>query len=147
MDEAQKTLVCETFAKIAPIADQAGALLYEKMFALDPDLRPLFKIDIATQGAKLMAVIATAVANLHRLGEILPTVRELGRRHVGYGVKDRDLDTGGVALLQTLEAALGNDFTPAVRDAWTACYQAITGEMKAAAAAERERLASPALVD
>jgi hypothetical protein len=49
--------------------------------------------------------------------------------------------------VQTLEAALGGDFTPAVRDAWTACYQAIAGEMKSAAAAEPERLASPALVD
>ncbi len=147
MDEAQKTLVRATFARIAPIADQAGAMLYEKMFAIDPDLRRLFKIDIATQGAKLMAVVAAAVANLDRLDEIMPTVRELGRRHVAYGVKDRDFDTGGVALLQTLEAAFGDDFTPAVRDAWAACYQAITGEMKTAAAAERDRVASLALVD
>ncbi len=147
MDEAQKTLVRATFARIAPIADQAGALLYEKMFALDPDLRRLFKIDIPTQGAKLMAVFATAIANLDRLDEIMPTVRELGRRHVGFGVKDRDYDTGGVALVQTLEAGLGDAFTPAVRDAWTACYQAIVGEMKAAAAAVREREASPEPVD
>jgi hemoglobin-like flavoprotein len=145
MDEAQKELVRATFAKIAPIADQAGAMLYEKMFALDPELRRLFKIDIETQGAKLMAVFATAIANLHRLDEILPTVRALGRRHVAFGVKDMDYDTGGVALVQTLEAAFGDEFTPAVRSAWTACYEAIVGEMKAGAAAERA--ASPALVD
>jgi len=147
MDDAQKTLVRATFARIAPIADQAGTMLYEKMFALDPDLRRLFKIDIETQAAKLMAVFATAIANLDRLDEIMPTVRELGRRHVGYGVKDRDYDTGGVALVQTLEAGLGDAFTPAVRDAWTACYQAIVGEMKAAAAELRERDAALAPVD
>jgi hemoglobin-like flavoprotein len=145
MDEAQKEVVRATFAKIAPIADQAGAMLYEKMFALDPDLRRLFAIDIETQGAKLMAMLATAIANVHRLDEILPKVRELGRRHVGYGVKDGDYDTGGVALAQTLEAAFGDDFTPVIRDAWSACYEAIAGEMKAGAAAERA--ASPVLAD
>jgi hemoglobin-like flavoprotein len=145
MDEAQKELVRATFAKIAPIADQAGAMLYEKMFALDPDLRRLFTIDIETQGAKLMAAFATAIANLHRLDEILPKVRELGRRHIGYGVRDRGYDTGGVALVQTLEAGLGDALTLAVRNAWMACYEAIVGEMKAGAAAERA--ASIALVD
>jgi nitric oxide dioxygenase len=145
MNEAQKQLVRATFAKIAPIADQAGMMLYQKMFAIDPDLRELFNIDIETQGAKLMAVLKIAIANLDRLDEILPTVRELGRKHVGYGVKARDYDTGGVALLATLEAALGEDFTPAVRGAWAACYEAIVGEMKAAATAVGDSAHSRAL--
>ena len=136
MDETQQALVRATFAKIAPISDQAGAMLYERMFAIDPGLRRLFAIDIETQGAKLMAVLKIAIANLHRLDEIMPTVRELGRRHAQYGVKDRDYDTSGIALLATLEAALGDEFTPAVRTAWRACYEALVGEMKAAVAVE-----------
>ena len=136
MDETQQALVRATFAKIAPISDQAGAMLYERMFAINPGLRRLFAIDIETQGAKLMAVLKIAIANLHRLDEIMPTVRELGRRHAQYGVKDRDYDTGGIALLATLEAALGDEFTPAVRAAWRACYEVLVGEMKAAAAVE-----------
>ena len=87
----RKTIVRETFVRIAPIADQAGAMLYDKMFALDPDLRRLFKIDIPTQGAKIMAVFATAIANLHRLDEILPSgarARPPARRvrRQGYGL-------------------------------------------------------------
>ena len=136
MDETQQALVRASFAKIAPISDQAGAMLYERMFAIDQGLRRLFAIDIETQGAKLMAVLKIAIANLHRLDEIMPTVRELGRRHAQYGVKDRDYDTGGIALLATLEAALGDEFTPAVRTAWRACYEALVGEMKAAVAVE-----------
>ena len=145
MDEAQKELVRATFARIAPIADQAGLMLYENIFAIDPSLRRLFKIDIETQGRKIMAVIATAIANLDRLGEVLPRIRELGRKHVGYGVRDKDYDTGGVALLMTLEAALGDDFTPAAREAWAACYGTIVGEMKAAAAAFSARECEEAL--
>jgi hemoglobin-like flavoprotein len=145
MDEAQKELVRETFAKIAPVSDLAAEMFYDRLFALDPDLRPMFKNDMKKQGAMLMAVLATAVGNLHRMDQILPTVRELGRRHAGYGVRDAHYDTVAAALLSTLEAALGDEFTDAVRGAWTACYLVLAGEMKAAAAAERA--ASPALVD
>src|SRR6516225_3238140 len=92
MDEAQKELVRATFARIAPIADQAAEMFYDRLFAIDPDLPPMFKNDMRKQGAMLMAVLATAVGNLHRLDQILPTVRELGRRHTGYGVRDKDYD-------------------------------------------------------
>jgi hemoglobin-like flavoprotein len=142
MDDNQKTLVRKTFAKVAPIADQAGLLLYENIFVIDPSLRRLFKIDIATQGKKIMAVIATAIAHLDRLDEVMPTVRELGRKHVAYGVGPREYEIAGVALLETLDQALGPDFTREVRDAWAACYEALTGEMKAAAA-EVETRAEP----
>ena len=145
MDDSQKQLVRATFAKIAPIADQAAAMFYDRLFAIDPDLRPMFRNDMKKQGAMLMAVLATAVGNLHRLDQILPTVRELGRRHAGYAVKDRDYDTVAVALLGTLEAALGDDFTAAVRSAWAACYEVLSGEMKAAASEVSESAASPAL--
>ena len=133
MDEAQKELVRATFARIAPIADQAAEMFYDRLFAIDPNLPPMFKNDMRKQGAMLMAVLATAVGNLHRLDQILPTVRELGRRHTGYGVRDKDYDKVAVALLSTLEAALRDEFTASVRDAWTVCYDELAGEMKAAA--------------
>jgi hypothetical protein len=45
---------------------------------------------------------------------------------------------------ERLEAALGDEFTPAVRNAWAACYSALAGEMKAAAAeADEHRAAEP----
>ena len=98
-----------------------------------PALRPLFKGDMNAQGRKLMAMIGTAVANLHRLEDIVPAVRDLGRRHGGYGVKDTDYDTVAGALLWTLEQGLGADFTPATKEAWTICYTVLASEMKTAA--------------
>ena len=134
MDEEQKELVRATFAKIAPISDTAALMFYDRLFAINPDLRRMFRNDMKKQGAMLMAVLATAVGNLHRLDQILPSVRELGRRHAGYGVQDRDYDTVAEALLGTLETALGDEFNAAVRSAWAACYLVLAGEMKAAAA-------------
>jgi hemoglobin-like flavoprotein len=134
MDNTEIVLVRAGFAKIAPIADGAAALFYERLFSLDPTLRALFKGDMKAQGAKLMAVLANAVNHLDRLDAILPAVRDLGRRHSAYGVKDEHYDTVGAALLSTLESALGEGFTIEARAAWAAAYGALAGEMKSAAA-------------
>jgi hemoglobin-like flavoprotein len=133
MTPSQKTDVKRTFAQVLSIADQAAALFYGRLFELDPALRALFKIDMAEQGRKLMQTIGFCVARLDELDEILPTVRELGRKHAGYGVKDADYDTVGAALLWTLEKGLGADFTPEVKAAWTAVYQALAATMRAGA--------------
>jgi hemoglobin-like flavoprotein len=134
MTPEQITLVRDNFAKVAPIAPAAAAMFYDRLFALDPGLRSLFKGDMAEQGRKLMAMIGTAVANLDRLGDIVPAVQALGQRHAGYGVTPGHYDTVANALLWTLEQGLGPDFTPAAREAWTSCYVVLSGQMKAAAA-------------
>jgi hemoglobin-like flavoprotein len=133
MDQEQQHLVRASFAKVAPIADTAAAMFYNRLFATDPTLRPLFKGDMVVQRRLLVTMIETAVENMHRLDQILPAVRDLGRGHAGYGVKAADYDTVATALLATLEQALGQEFTPAVRDAWFTYYQTLSGEMKAAA--------------
>src|SRR5580658_6632272 len=102
MTSETQTLVRDSFAKVAPIAPQAAALFYDRLFALDPSLKPLFKGDMTEQGRLLMAMIGTAVANLNRLETIVPAVQELGRRHATYGVQPAHYDTVGSALLWTL---------------------------------------------
>jgi len=134
MTPEQQTLVRESFAKVVPIAPAAAAMFYDRLFVLDPRLRSMFKGDMTEQGRKLMAMIGTAVANLHRLEQIVPAVRDLGRRHAGYGVTAADYDTVAGALLWTLEQGLGADFTPETRDAWVTCYGVLAGAMQAGAA-------------
>jgi hemoglobin-like flavoprotein len=133
VNAAQQELVRATFAKLAVMPEVAGALFYERLFAMNPDFRQLFKHDMRIQGVKLMTMLAMVVYNLHEPGHVLPAIRDLGARHVGYGVKLADYDALREALLWTLDQALGEDCTPAVRDAWTVCYDELAGEMKAAA--------------
>ena len=132
MNAAQQELVRTTFAKLAVLPEVAGALFYERLFAANPNFRPLFKNDMRIQGVKLMSMLAMVVYNLPEPGRILPAIRDLAVRHVGYGVKLADYHAVGEALLWTLEQALGEDFTPAVREAWTLCYEELATEMKAA---------------
>jgi hemoglobin-like flavoprotein len=135
MTPTQKSLVQQTFAQLVPIADHAAALFYGRLFEMDPSLRPLFKTPLDIQGKKLMQMIGVCVAKLDALDEVVPAVKQLGRRHVAYGVVDSHYDTVGGALLWTLEQGLGPAFTPEVKEAWTAVYVVLSSTMKSAAAA------------
>jgi hemoglobin-like flavoprotein len=129
---AQQELVQASFAKLAVMPEVAGALFYERLFATNPGFRQLFKRDMRIQVGRLMTMLAMVVYNLHQPDQILPAVRDLAVRHVDYGVKFADYDALREALLWTLEQALGDDLTPAVREAWTVCYDELAGEMRAA---------------
>lgn len=134
MTPQQIELIKTSFAKVAPISEAAAELFYGRLFTLDPTLKPLFKGDMKEQGRKLMAMLATAVANLNNLGAIVPAVEALGRRHKEYGVKPKDYQTVAAALLWTLEQGLGDAFTADVKQAWTECYVTLAGVMQQAAA-------------
>ena len=134
MNNAQKLLVQASFRKVVPIADVAAALFYARLFELDPSLRRLFRSDLDAQGRKLMHMLGVAVAGLDYLDRLVPNVQALGRRHVGYGVTDAHYATVGSALLWTLEQGLGQEFTPSVREAWTAVYTLLAEVMQQAAA-------------
>jgi len=135
MTPAEKNLVQTTFATLVPIADEAAALFYARLFEMDPSLKPLFKSDLDEQGKKLMTMICVAGKGLDTLDELVPAVKNLGRRHATYGVTDAHYDTVGGALLWTLEKGLGSAFTPDVKAAWTTVYTVLATTMKAGAAA------------
>jgi hemoglobin-like flavoprotein len=138
--DAQKALVQNSFATVATIADDAAVLFYQRLFELDPSLRPMFRGDMTEQRKKLMQMLTAAVKGLDRLEQLVPVVKDLGRRHAGYGVEDRHYDTVAEALLWTLEAGLGRAFTPEVKAAWAAVYTLLATTMKDAAREAREAL-------
>lgn len=134
MTEQQIQLVQESWAKVAPNADQVAVLFYDRLFEIAPEVKPLFKSDMTEQGRKLMQMISVAVNALPKLEQIIPVVQESGIKHTGYGVKPEDYEPVGAALLWTLEQGLGEDFTPEVKEAWTLTYVTLAGVMKDAAA-------------
>jgi len=133
MTPEQINLVQSTFQKVAAIQEQAAELFYNRLFELDPNLKPLFRGDIKEQGKKLMATIGVAVSALNNLEKIIPTVQELGRKHVDYGVKDEDYQTVADALLWTLGQGLGSGYTEEVEEAWSETYVLLADVMLSAA--------------
>ena len=126
----QIELVQTSFKKIVPIADAAAEMFYNRLFELDPSVKPLFKGDRRMQGRKLMSMIVTAVSDLNDLDKLIPTVKMLGIRHADYDVINKHYDTVGEALLWTFEQGLGKNFTPDVKDAWGVVYALLADIMK-----------------
>jgi len=59
---------------------------------------------------------------------------------VGYGVHQDHYATVGVALLGTLEKALGEDFTSEVKEAWSLVYKLLAATMMDAAVSAQEEI-------
>lgn len=134
MKPEQTEIVRETWSRVAPIADTAAKLFYDRLFEIDPTTRPLFKDDsLPEQRRKLMQTLDQLVRGLDHLDELVPVIEELGRRHVQYGVREAQYDSVGAALLWTLEQGLGAHWTAEARDAWTAVYALTAGVMLGAA--------------
>jgi hemoglobin-like flavoprotein len=134
MNDHTISLVKESFDLVTPIAPQAAALFYAKLFEADPELKPLFKGDMVVQGHALMQMLELAVNLLDQPGVLMPALRDLGRRHAGYGVQDRHYDSVGAALLTTLRQGLGAAWSPEVEEAWAEVYGVLASTMKEAAA-------------
>lgn len=129
MNVDQIAIVQETFEKVRPISETAAEMFYKHLFELNPSFKSLFKKDMKKQGRMLMQMLSFAVSGLDDPDSILPTIQDLGKRHVRYGVKEEDYDTVGEALLWTLGQGLGEDFTDDAKEAWTEAYKLLSGVM------------------
>jgi hemoglobin-like flavoprotein len=135
MTPQQIDLVRTTFEQIAPHGPRVAERFYERLFALDPSARALFKNDMRVQEEKLMTMLGLAVGALDVPDVLVPMVEDLGRRHAGYNVRPEQYVKVATALLATLEDELGAAFSEQVRAAWSAAYNMLSRTMMRAAAA------------
>ena len=106
------------------------AAFYARLFATHPEVKPLFgATDMAAQQKKLLGALVLAVENLRRPDVLSPVLKELGRRHGGYGAKPAHYGAVGAALLDTFAVYLGDAWTPKVKQAWVDTYAAILSLM------------------
>ena len=129
MTPDQVRLVQQSFSKVAPIADQAAIMFYDRLFEVAPGVKPLFPADLTEQRKKLMAMLAAVVNGLTNIESILPAASALATRHVAYGAKAEHYPVVGGALLWTLQKGLGEAWTPEIAAAWTAAYGTLSSYM------------------
>jgi hemoglobin-like flavoprotein len=129
MTPDQVKLVQDSFAKVAPISEQAAVLFYDRLFEIAPQVKAMFPEDMTEQRRKLMMMLAAVVSGLGNLESILPAASALAKRHVGYGAHAEHYPVVGAALLWTLEQGLGDGWTPELADAWGTAYGTLSGYM------------------
>ena len=129
-------LVQTSFERIRPVLEPAAMMFYDRLFALDPSLRGMFRQSREAQAQKLAQALAVVVKGLENPSQLRGAIEALGRRHAGYGVRDHHYTTVGEALIWTLEQGLGDAWTADVRAAWVDAYGWLSFVMREAMASE-----------
>ena len=142
MTPEEITLIQLNLEAVAPRAEEAATVFYNRLFAIQPALRLLFPEDISEQKKKLMMTLAIAVKSLRETEKLTSVLENLGRRHAVYGVRNEHYETVGAALLLMLEEMLGEEFTPAARTSWARLYDFVAAAMKSGALALEKECAS-----
>ena len=131
MTPEREQLVRDTWKRFEPKAADHARYFYDKLFELDPETTAMFsRANMDLQRHRLMESLGMLIAELDNPEQLVTDLVVMGKRHVAYGVRDSDYDAAGVALLWTLEKALGPEFTPDARAAWTEAYQWIASVMR-----------------
>lgn len=126
LTEAQKQLINETYVSIARQEYSTGEIFYDHLFALDPNLKPLFRNDMREMRLKFVQMIGTVVSGLELGENINREIQQLGLRHAEYGVEPGHYRLVKIAFLDTLAEVLGKKFTPEVRAAWDSLFTLIS---------------------
>lgn len=134
MNTEQQRLLQESWRNLSPQREAWVNDFYSRLFAAHPEMQPMFSTDPGDQGRKLIISINIAVSQLGRLDQVRHSLRELGRRHIDYGVAKEHYQPFIDILLESMAATLGAQaFTREVEMAWRAAFNTIVGEMLAGA--------------
>jgi nitric oxide dioxygenase len=129
MTARQIYLVQHSWQQIKPVAQQAGMIFYEKLFAAEPQMKHLFKQDMHSQANKLVTMLGYVVAKLNRLEDILAEIKALGKRHQHYGAEPAHYQLVGDCLIATLRAGLGDKWNDELQDAWVTAFGILQAAM------------------
>lgn len=119
-----------SFDKIKPHAVAFSECFHRHLFTNNPEVKPLFAdVSLELQEKKLIASLALIVENLHNPETLTHALQGLGAYHVTKGTLAEHYPLIGRALLQAFEDFLGQDWTPAVAQAWIDAFAMISNIM------------------
>jgi hemoglobin-like flavoprotein len=132
----QAELLEASFTLIAPRAEALVDRFYFRLFRAAPETYHLFDPNrFGEQKKKLLAALKLTVNSARKPETLEPVLRQLGAKHVGYGVRDEHYPVVGSILLATLAEFAGDAWTDDLRDAWAQAYTLVAGLMMDGAAA------------
>jgi hemoglobin-like flavoprotein len=122
LDDNRKQLVRDSLDLVREQILPASTQFYDNLFILAPDLRRLFRPDLAGQGMRFMTTLTSIAELMDDPAELAAEIDGLARAHRGIGVRAEHFAPMGAALLVTLGETLGPQFTCEMQAAWRAAY-------------------------
>ena len=118
-------LVRSTFRLLEPKSNVAALAFYQRILAASPSLRPSLAENLDSEAERLMSLLRL-VSDLADQPEVLRARLGGGARLLPRGARFDAVRGVDEALLWSLGATLGGEFTPAARAAWAALVGAMT---------------------
>jgi hemoglobin-like flavoprotein len=108
-----------------------GLRFYERLFEKYPSVRHLFQTPPEEQHKKLMASIAAIVSSVNNPDVMLPYLRAMGIRHIGYKTEDGHYAAVAENLLAVLDEHLSKEgeWTPDMYANWKEAIDIISNVM------------------
>ncbi|XP_064652905.1 neuroglobin-1-like [Lineus longissimus] len=137
LTDKQKGLIRESWAKVDHRAH--GMVFYEKLFAAHPEYLPKFKKfpkkDAPTlkkeedpafvaQAVATFSAIDRVISKLDNLEDMTRILKDMGKRHVKYGVFEPEFIAVQPVVIDTLNAGLGG-MSPELQNAWETALKII----------------------
>ena len=107
-----------SFESLRPAADDFAAAFYRRLFLKKPELKAMFQSPMDIQRRKLIASLETIVQFLADPASQRAYLRELGRRHAGYGARPEHYDLVVDTLMEAMDEVTGGLIDPVVRKEW-----------------------------
>ncbi len=134
MTPNELNLILTSSEAIDQDSDGFSSTFYNTVFEIAPAARALFPDNMVEQQRKLVRELrfmigaATAMADPAKLEDFVARTKELGRRHVGYGVTTAMYEPVGAALISTLRE-IAHPFEDEHELAWTKLFGLVAETM------------------
>lgn len=130
-------LLKESWILVEDQRDRLGRYFYARLFLLNPELRPLFPLQMDIQQDRLLESIITAIQSIDDRERFTEYLRSLGRDHRKYHARPEHYDAFGAALMDALRGCAADDWSVEYDQAWRDAYATISQHMLAGAEADR----------
>ncbi|MEO1491026.1 MAG: globin domain-containing protein [Pseudomonadota bacterium] len=135
LTERQIELIRDSHGWLMPEAQRLSGVFYDDLFRRAPNLRALFREDLAEQGMKFMTAISMITSYLEDRAALEGRLHDLGKAHALFNLRAMDYREMEEALIDTLAEAFKNRFTTEIELAWRSAFSHMAERMLAAKSA------------
>jgi nitric oxide dioxygenase len=120
MDIKHRELVLSSYEALSTDLTVLVTRFYNNLFKVAPAARNLFPGDPMRQHQHFAAAMAILARNVMTIEAMDEPLRDLGRRHLAYGVQPEHYELARKMLVETLAESAGDWWTPEHTLAWEA---------------------------
>ncbi|XP_034241848.1 neuroglobin-like [Thrips palmi] len=153
LTDHEKELLTTSWKEIENNVAQVGVITFISLFETHPDVQEVFmpfngieledlkhSKQLRAHALRVMAFVQKAVARLNEPEKLQTLVRDLGRKHVGYGAKRRYVDLIGPQFIQAIKPSLEPQWSDEMHEAWSRLFLHLSFVMKGSMLEEERRV-------